>query len=100
MRIARRSSTSIGRTTLVAFRGKLVLAFTVRLSGGASRIQIDGLRGRRWITIKAATLSRSSRVTAKIRDRAYSRLRIRAQLPGRRGWAVERVVRVPKPRSR
>ena len=90
-------SAAVSRPRVLALNGKLVVTFTVKLAGGRSRVQIDGYRGRRWIKVKTVTLKRSSKLRATIRDRGYSSLRIRAQVPGSRVLGVGRIVRVPKP---
>lgn len=85
---------SLTSPKLVLAKGFLVLTLTVRTVGGTTTIQIDGYR-RHWLKVTQLRIARSSSVRARIRDRGYTALRIRATLPGGKTWAAARTIRVP-----
>jgi hypothetical protein len=91
---SRRGRVVIGPPTLRGNRGRLILSFRVRLDGGSSVVHIAGFRPRSWRPLTRVRLARSGRLAVRIPDRAYTHLRIRATVPGRRGWRAGRVVNV------
>jgi hypothetical protein len=86
---------AIGRPVLKGRRGIFRLRYRVTLRGGAARTIVEGLRGKRWRTLTRVRVRRTGTVTVRFVDRAFTALRIRATVPGRKGWRVARVVKVP-----
>jgi hypothetical protein len=94
-RTTARRRITIGVPRLTASRGVFVLRVRVVVRGGASRLRLDGYRGRHWRAISRLTLRRSGMITFRIRDKGFVGFRLRAPLPGGRRVAVGRVIRVP-----
>lgn len=76
--------------------GQVLLAARMEVRGGPSNVFIDAYDGRRWRQLTSLRLGRSSTFRVTITDRAYSRLRVRATVPGRPGFPVARVVRATR----
>ena len=93
-----RGRTAIGRPRLIARRGTLRLRVRITVRGGPTTVRVDGYRGRRWHRVTAVRIPRSGTVTLRFPDKAYLAIRMRATVPGRAGWRVARIVRVPKAR--
>lgn len=93
---------AIGRPRLVARAGRITLTFRVTVTGGRTRVRIDGFRDRRWRPVTTFTVRRTGRVTVRFPDRAYVSVRIRATLPGAARFRVGRVavVRPVRPGGR
>lgn len=87
---------SLGRLVVRLRRGQFSLAFTVRVTGGRTRLLVQGFRGRRWHNIARASVLTSSRISLRFRDRGYLGFRVRASRPGSSRWVVSRVVRAPR----
>ena len=77
-------------------RGFLTLSFRVRVAGGATALRIEGYRAPRWRRITTLTVRRSSLVRMRLADRGYAGIRVRGTVPGRRGFRVGFVLRIPK----
>jgi len=85
----------LGRLRLSARRGVFTLRTAVALRGGTSRMRVEGYRARRWRPVATVKLRRSSTVALRIPDRGYVGFRVRLTVPGRTGFRVGRVIRVP-----
>jgi polysaccharide biosynthesis protein PslG len=92
----RRSRVVLGRPTLRARRGVLTLSLRIVVRGGSTRVLVDGYRLRRWRPITSSRVNQSGRFTVRFPDRGEAGVRVRATLPGRKGWRIGRVVRAPR----
>ena len=90
----RRRRVALGTARLTSRRGSS-LVFTVRCSGGSTKVRIEGYRARRWRLVTTVKVPRSGKVTLRFRDKGYLGFRLRATIPGRSGFRVGRVVRIP-----
>lgn len=86
---------ALGKPRLNARRGRLTLSLRVSVTGGATRLRIEGFRDRRWRPVRTLTIPRSGRLTISFPDKAYVGVRILATVPGRAGIRAGRVIRVP-----
>lgn len=86
---------AIGPVRVTARRGIFTLRFTVSLRGGSTTIRVDGYRGRQWRSINTIRVPRSGRITLRLRDKGFLGFRLRGTVPGRKGFGVGRVVRIP-----
>ena len=87
---------ALGTPRLTLSRGRFTLRMTIRVTGGKSRIVVQGFRTGRWRAVTAFPLKASSKVVLRFRDRGYTGIRIRATRPGGRAFVASRVVRVPR----
>lgn len=87
---------ALGTPRLRLVRGRFTLTLTVRVTGGRTRVVVQGFRGTRWRAVTAFPLTKSSRVVLRFRDRGFTGIRIRATRPGGRAFVAARVVRVPR----
>jgi len=87
---------ALGPISLRAGNGIFTLRTRVTVAEGRSAVQIEGFRSNRWTRIAGFSLARSSTINAKVRDRGFDGLRLRAKLPGSSRWAACRLVRVAK----
>ena len=87
--------TTIGRTRLTLRKGVFTLRIRLSVRGGRSAVRVDGYRGGRWRFVKSARVRGTGTLTFTIRDRGFVGFRIRATVPGLKGFRVGRVVRVP-----
>ncbi len=92
--VSSRGRVALGKPRLVARRGRLTLSVTIAVKGGATKLRIEGYRGKRWRSIKTLSIRRSGRLTLSFPDRAYLGVRVRATVPGLTGWRVGRVVQL------
>jgi hypothetical protein len=67
----------------------------ISVTGGRTVVRIDGFRARKWRLVTSVRVPRSGRITVKVRDTGFVGFRVRATVPGLRGYRVGRVVRVP-----
>lgn len=84
----------LGRGRLVSRRGRFTLTLAIVLRGGPSRVRVEGFRAHHWRLIATARMSRSGSLRVRFPDRAYLGFRVRATVPGLRGWRVGRIVRI------
>jgi hypothetical protein len=94
-----RAHVAVGRPRLVALAGRRTLSVPISVSGGRSRVRIDGFRGGAWRTVTTRIVSRSERVGTRMPRGTVARLRIRATLPGARGWRAGRLALVTTQRA-
>jgi hypothetical protein len=90
-----RGRVALGKARLTWRRGVFTLRLPISLRGGAAKLRIDGYRTRRWRHVTSVKIRRSGRLTVRIRDRGFVGFRIRSTVPGRRGFRVARIVKVP-----
>jgi hypothetical protein len=98
--LPRRASSARGRVVLGAPRltwraGVFVVRLPIAVRGGRTMIRVDGFRAGRWRPVATVRLTRSGRLSLRIRDRGFIGFRIRATVAGRRGFVAGRIVRVP-----
>lgn len=58
-------------------------------------VRVDGYRSRGWRLVKSVRIRGTGNLTVRVRDRGFVGYRIRATVPGRTGFRVGRIVRVP-----
>lgn len=90
-----KGSVAIGRPVLTGRKGVFRLRFRVTVTGGPVRTIVEGFRGSRWRTVARVRVPRTGTVTVRFVDRAFTAIRIRATAPGKKGWRVARLVKVP-----
>ena len=96
---SRSGRVALGKPVLLGRRGRLTLTVRVSVSGGATRVRIQGYRGRVWRPITKVTLRRSGRLTLSFPDKAYLGVRVLASVPGRPKAQVGRIVPVAVARA-
>ncbi len=87
--------TALGRTRLTLAKGVFTLRIRVSVTGGRSVVRVDGYRSGKWRLVKSVRVRGTGTLTVRVRDRGFVGFRIRATVPGRTGFRVGRVVRVP-----
>ena len=86
---------AIGPVRVSARGGVFTLRFTVSLRGGSTKIRVEGYRSRHWRSISTINVPRSGNVTLRFRDKGFLGFRLRGTVPGRTGFRVGRVARIP-----
>lgn len=86
---------AVGRARLTSRRGFFTMKFRVSVAGGRSALRIEGFRAKRWRLIATTSTRRSGTISIRFRDKAYAGFRIRGTVPGRSGFRVGRIVKIP-----